>query len=235
MQLLCFISLCFYSLSVNTGHVCVSSQSGEQRNALCITVTQQLMVVQWSSFTWEWKQVWHFREVAATENISNPIYHIISITTAVRRFSNTYIYLLFSYLSNHHPAHSCTPWADMFHISVGHARQPTQRVSLLALQIRAERAVIASGGHRERDGKELFCFGFPLSDPTRFKLRSPLDSAQSQQWKWVVDISPDTAKSRRDANKRFQRAVVLLLRCVWKAFYFIITHLLILLQDSKQN
>lgn len=162
MQLLCFISLCFYSLSVNTGHVCVSSQSGEQRNALCITVTQQLMVVQWSSFTWEWKQVWHFREVAATKNISNPIYHIISITTAVRRFSNTYIYPLFSYLSNHHPAHSCTPWADMFHISVGHARQPTQRDSLLALQIRAERAVIAAGGTEREMEKSCFVLDFPF-------------------------------------------------------------------------
>lgn len=33
----------------------------------------------------------------------------------------------FPHLSNHHPAHSCTQQAGMFHISEGHARQPTQR------------------------------------------------------------------------------------------------------------
>lgn len=62
-------------------------------------------------------------------------------------------FILLSNLSAHHPAHSCTPWADMFHSSVGHARQPTQRVSSLALKIRAEWAATTEGD-TEREGEK---------------------------------------------------------------------------------
>lgn len=140
-----------------------SIQRWKQRTELCITIMHH----QWSSFTWDWKQVWHFREVAWT-NTSRKTFPIPFTTSFLSRQNKKRnlpqvviqrlrrwgllicTFFSFFYLSNHHPAHSCAPWADMSLISEGHARQPTQRVSSLSLKITAERAVIAVGDRERR-------------------------------------------------------------------------------------